>query len=73
MTPDQLAEARRAEIENIRPHVSAWIALLQTYMDSLPATSGGLIDDDEAARSYAQHELRAMQRDLGALLAIPRD
>lgn len=68
MTPEQLAEARHAAIEDIRPHFAAWTALLEIYVDSLPPDS--VLNDNDAARSYAEHELRAMHRDLGALLAI---
>lgn len=70
MTPEQLATARHNAIEQIRSHVGAWIGLLQTYVDSLPPESLNLINDDDAARSYAEYELRAMKRDLGALIAI---
>jgi hypothetical protein len=61
-----------AAIEDIRPHVPAWIKLLETHIASLPPDrdpSGHDGDDGSSDRGYAEHELRAMKRDLGALLA----
>jgi hypothetical protein len=61
----------RAAVEDVRPHASAWIRLLSAYVDSLPPDT---TDTPERVgcsdRSYAEHELRAMKRDLGALLAV---
>ncbi len=59
-----------AAIADIRPHASAWIKLLEAHVASLPpdrphsAEAEGCFD-----RSYAEHELAAMKRDLAALLA----
>jgi hypothetical protein len=67
MTMDRLA-ALDAAVTDIRPHVETWIMLLESYVARLPPD--GPAGSSEANRSYAEHELRAMRRDLGALLAI---
>ena len=59
-------------IEDIRPHVPAWIMLLERHVASLPPDSfpsGHDGDEGSCERGYAEHELRAMKRDLAALLA----
>ena len=68
--PDRLA-ALDAAVSDIRPHVPAWIALLEKYAASLPADrapSGHDGDEGSTDRSYVEHELRAMRRDVSALL-----
>ena len=57
-----------AAVEDIRPHVPHWIALLEAHVASLPPD--GPDGSGEADRSFAEHELRAMKRDLGALLSV---
>ena len=57
----------RAAVNEVRPHIPAWIALLEAHVESLPPD--GPDGSGDCARSYAEHELRAMRRDLGALLA----
>lgn len=59
--PDPLRRAAK----DCAPHIPAWIALLEAYVETLPLDHAG--GDCDAARSYALHELRAMKRDLGAL------
>ena len=60
----------RSAVADIRSHVPAWIKLLESHVASLPpdrphaAEADGCFD-----RSYAEHELAAMKRDLAALLA----
>ncbi len=57
-------------IAEVRPHVDAWIYLLSSYVDSLPPDTQPTAESDGTAdRSYAEHELRAMKRDLVALVA----
>jgi len=59
-------------IEDVRPHVPAWIKLLERHVASLPpdrTPSGHDGDEGSSERSYAEHELQAMKRDLPALLA----
>jgi hypothetical protein len=57
-------------VSEIKPHVSAWIDLLETHVRSLPEDAQetpeapGLSD-----KSYAEHELLAMKRDLGSLVS----
>jgi hypothetical protein len=53
-------------IADIRPHVPHWIDLLEAYVASLPPD--GPDGSGETDRSFAEHELRAMKRELGALL-----
>jgi hypothetical protein len=58
-------------IADIRPHAAAWIKLLTAYVNSLPPDTEPTAESEgNADRSYAEHELRAMKRDLTALLAI---
>lgn len=68
---DRLA-ALDAAVADIRPHAHAWIELLERYVSSLPPD--GPVDphtgESACDRSYAEHELRAMRRDLAALLAV---
>ena len=67
---DRLA-ALEAAIEEIRPHADAWISLMEAYVASLPPDTPETPEQAGTAdRSYAEHELRAMRRDLAALLAI---
>ncbi len=58
-------------VQDIRPHIDTWISLLRTYVTSLPydrlETSQ---DNGNSDRSYAEHELKAMIRDLNALRAV---
>jgi hypothetical protein len=54
-------------IEDIRQHVPAWIGLLEEHVARL--SEDGLLGTSDGARSYAEHELKAMKRDLTALLA----
>lgn len=63
---DRLATLEAA-VADIRPHVGSWIKLLEAHVASLPPD--GPAGSGDADRSYAEHELRAMRRDLGALLA----
>ena len=67
-----VTESRHAEllalesaVEEIRPHVDAWIGLLEEHVAGLP--EDGPQGSGDAGRSYAEHELVAMKRDLGAL------
>ena len=53
-------------IEDIRPHVPHWIGLMEAYVASLPPD--GPMGSGDADRSFAEHELHAMKRDLGALI-----
>lgn len=59
--PDPLRQAAK----DVAPHVRAWTVLLEEHVQSLP--EDGEPGSGDAARSYAEHELRAMRRDLGAL------
>lgn len=52
-----------AAIEDVRSHVDSWTRLLARYVDMLDE------ETDECDRLYAEHELRAMGRDLTALIA----
>lgn len=64
-------EAVALAIEDIRSHAAAWIKLLTAYVNSLPPDTPPTAENEgNADRSYAEHELRAMKRDLAALLAI---
>ncbi len=54
-----------AAVGDVRMHVNAWINLLDDYVKTLPPDSP--LGSGEADRSYAEHELHAMRRDLGAL------
>lgn len=59
--PDPLRQAAK----EVAPHAGAWLALLSEHVETLP--EDGLDGSGDSARSYAEHELRAMRRDLGAL------
>ena len=60
-----------AAVDDVRSHVTAWTALLVQHVHSLPHDEQPTPENDspDCARSYAEHELAAMRRDLAALLA----
>lgn len=54
---------------DVAAHVDAWINLLRRHIASLPDDLPETAHEDGTSdKSYAQHELRAMERDLPALL-----
>lgn len=58
-----------AAVADIRPHFNAWCRILEKAATAEVQVLDG--DNDlDANVSYALHELTAMRRDLGALLAI---
>lgn len=59
-------------VEAIRPHAQAWIQLLEAYRDALPHDRPPTPEDPDGCsdRSYVDHEINAMRRDLGALLTV---
>ena len=73
----QLSEVMRrlslmdVAVADIRPHLQSWTTLLERHRDSLPPDTPESAEEEACyERSYVEHELRAMRRDLGALLAI---
>lgn len=69
--PADTPETRmRAAIEDVRSHVDAWVSLLAEYVSTLPPDTQPTSEDSAGLsdRSYAEHELRAMNRDLAALI-----
>lgn len=59
-------------VRDVLAHKDAWISLLTRHVATLPPDrppSGYLGDHGSTEQSYAQHELQAMRRDLGALEA----
>lgn len=64
------AEGMREAIKDVETHVNSWTSLLKDYIDTLP--DGGYFSMEDADKSYAKHELHAMQRDLGALVVALR-
>lgn len=62
-------------VNDIRPHFDAWVKLLTAYVNSLPPDIAPTAESEgRSDRSYAEHELNAMKRDLGALfVAIPTE
>lgn len=79
---DSTAKMRKA-IEDIRPHARVWIGLLSHYLNTLPPDlppsgheGSGVSPTDEYnsyTRSYVEHELHAMHRDLVNLLSSTED
>lgn len=58
-------------IEEVRPHYSAWVQLLTDYTNTLPPDTAPTPESEgDTRRGYAEHELSAMKRDLGALLHL---
>jgi len=71
LTMEQKLQQYKLVIEDIRPHINAWIALLTTHVANLPPDTQPTAESEGCAdRSYAEHELHAMQRDLQALAAL---
>jgi hypothetical protein len=67
-----ISESRNSElahlhhaVDEVVPHVPAWIKLVERYVASLPPD--GSEGSGQADRSHAEHELAAMKRDLGTL------
>lgn len=59
------AEKMKAAIEDVIPHIGAWTALLEARVESMEAS--GPDGEGDADLTHAQHELRAMKRDLATL------
>lgn len=58
-------------VNEVRPHFDAWVRLLEEHRASLPPDSPPTPENDGVSdRSYVEHELQAMKRDLGALLDL---
>ena len=62
-----------AVVADIESHISAWTGLLEAHIAALSpdrSPSGHDGDEGSSERGYAEHELRAMRRDLGALVQL---
>ena len=56
---------------DIGSHIPAWTGILERYLDSPPPDVPQSAEHpDTSDRSYIEHELRAMRRDLAALMAV---
>lgn len=63
-------DAVREHVDAVRTHADAWIGLLAALVETLPPDTAPTPENPagQCSRSYAEHELRAMQRDLSALV-----